>query len=188
MPDTYALDTLYRIAEPHAGYFTTTQAVAAGVAHQLLHYHLEAQNILRVERGVYRLTNYPASRFEDVMATLLWVGSDAAASHDTALSLFELANAMPGVIHVTSPRRIRKARNGVAIHRHPLGPSDVVQREGLAVTSIVRTLRDIAADRAKTQLAAADALERGLVRRRRLLEATRQYPDTLGFLEDRLGL
>ena len=62
--------------------------------------------------GIYRLQRFPAQPFEDVIVACLWAGDGAAASHDTALAVYGLTDAMPAVTHITVPRPFRGPAKG----------------------------------------------------------------------------
>lgn len=164
---------LYNLAESQAGYFTTAQAVKSGVTRQLLAYHCDEGNLERVAHGIYRLLRFPAQPFEDLIVACLWVGPDAVASHETALAVYELGDAMPATIHVTVPRRFRGRRPGVRVHHAALQPNERSSYNGVPVTSVERALIDVAAtsDPDIALRATQDALAKGITTRRRLRRA-----------------
>ncbi|MGH2658056.1 MAG: type IV toxin-antitoxin system AbiEi family antitoxin domain-containing protein, partial [Actinomycetota bacterium] len=135
---------LYPIAERQGGYFTTSQAHGAGISDQQLHYLAKSGSIERVAHGIYRLQRFPAQQFEDVIVACLWAGEGAVASHETALAIYGLTEAMPPVIHVTVPRSFRGKRKGVVVQTAPLREDERTTREGVPVTTPARTIRDIA--------------------------------------------
>jgi predicted transcriptional regulator of viral defense system len=182
MPDKWVLDRLYPVAEAQLGHFTTHQAEELGVDRRYLTHHLRSGNLERVERGIYRLRNYPRHPFEDVMAATLWVGEGSAASHDTALAIYGLADAMPSVIHITVDRRFRGDRPGVVLHKARLPNEDVANREGIPVTTPLRTLADVAMDRSVAEAAASEALDRGLVREAQLRDLAASRPELAGLI------
>ena len=177
MPEKWVLDRLYSLADTQLGYFSTSQAEELGVDRRYLSHHVRSGNLERISRGVYRLLNYPSHPFEDVMATVLWVGDGAAASHDTALAIYGLADAMPPVIHITVPRRFRGSRPGVLIHRAPLPAGDITVRDGIPVTTPLRTILDVVSDPSMAAAAAEEAIERGLLRVSQLRRVVEQRPD-----------
>jgi predicted transcriptional regulator of viral defense system len=169
----FVLATVERIvdlADRHAGYFTASEALAAGVSRRVLSHHVATGMLERVAYGIYRLHRYPAGRLEDLVVVGLWAGDDAAISHESALVVYDLGEAMPAVTHLTVPRVFRGRRRGVIVHHAPLAPGERVLVDAVAVTSPERTLLDIvgSADRALVEAAARDALDRGLTTRRRL--------------------
>ncbi len=177
MPAKWVLDRLYSLADTQLGYFSTSRAAEVGVDRRYLAHHVRSGNLERVSRGVYRLLNYPSHPFEDVMATVLWVGDGAAASHDTALAIYGLADAMPPVIHITVPRRFRGSRPGVLTHRAPLPAGDITVRDGIPVTTPLRTILDVISDPSVAALAAEEAIEQGLIRANQLHRAAEDRPD-----------
>ena len=50
-----------------------------------------------------------------IVATL-WAGPGSAISHESAMSVYGLAAAMPGVIHLSAPSAFTGKRAGVRIH------------------------------------------------------------------------
>ncbi len=168
-----SMDVLYGLAERRGGYLTTAQAAEVGVSRQQLYYLARTGSLDRVAQGIYRLRRFPAQRFEDVIVACLWVGEDAAASHDTALAVYELTDAMPTVIHVSAPRLFRGQRPGIVVHTAPLSDVERTERGGVPVTTVERTITDVLTRSGQdlARSAAEQALKRGLVTRRRLQAA-----------------
>ncbi|MGI9629133.1 MAG: endonuclease domain-containing protein [Longimicrobiales bacterium] len=82
------------------------------------------------------------------MAAVLACGDGAALSHRTAGTLWELVRPRreAGLIDVSAPRTVRGPSHGVRLHRvSRLDPDQVVSKFGLPLTSISRTLVDLAA-------------------------------------------
>jgi predicted transcriptional regulator of viral defense system len=173
-------DALLAIASEQGGYFTAQQALVAGYAYPRQHYHAQAGNWERVARGIFRLREYPMPEREDLIVLSLLSHNragepQAVASHETALALHELSDANPARIHLTVPPGFRRhLPPEVILHRGLLRPEDWEVREGYRVTTPLRTLLDITESPASwpyLDAAVQDALKRGLVRRRQLLEA-----------------
>lgn len=184
-----SIDVLYPLAERRAGHVTTAQAAGVGVSRQQLSYLARTGSLERVAQGIYRLRRFPAQRFEDVTVACLWVGDDATASHDTALTVHGLTDAMPAVIHVTVPRPFRGERRGVIVHTAPLADTDRTERGGVPVTTIERTITDVLG-RSGDELAlpaAEQALAQGLTTRRRLQAALRGHSGPGQRLLDTIG-
>ncbi|QDU66924.1 type IV toxin-antitoxin system AbiEi family antitoxin domain-containing protein [Engelhardtia mirabilis] len=163
-------------AADQGGYFTAKQATAAGYSRQHVSYHVAAGNFERVGRGLFRLPTIPLDSHDDLIQLSLWSrGRDdlpqAVVSHESALSLHELSQILPGKVHLTVPTSFRKQPpSNCVLHRGVVGSDDRSQWTGFAVTTPLRTLVDIARTReissAQLGLAVEDALDRGLVRRR----------------------
>jgi predicted transcriptional regulator of viral defense system len=176
MADT--MQRLYDLADEHAGYFTAGQAVAAGVSHRALSGRTRRGHLEKVRHGIYRLRDYPSHRFEDIAVATLWAGPDSAASHETALGIHGVSDAMPARIHVTVPRTFRGQQQGVAIHRAALPETDREIRDGIPVTTLARTLSDIAAtsDPSLVRQAIGDAIRLDLMSRRQLRALVERAP------------
>ncbi len=147
------------------------QAREAGYSEQLLGYHRREGRIQRVLRGVYRLVHFPPSDHEDLMALWLWSGRDGVFSHETALALHQLSDAMPSRIFMTFPLSWEKRRmrypQAILPSFAEVEEADRCWRGQLPVTSPLRTIRDCRADHVEPDLvdqAVEEALERGLFR------------------------
>ncbi len=171
-------DALYRLAEQQAGYFTARQAASVGFSGERLTDYSKNRRFQRVAHGVYRLAQFPSSRFEDLFVAWLKCGPKSAISHESALALYDLSDILPGEVHVTVPRTASRRRKGIRLHTNRLSPATVVRREGLRVTSVSRTIADVAkAGLSEDHVARAirEALERGLTTSQALLaEAKRR--------------
>jgi len=181
-----SMELLYPLAERRGGYFTTAQAAEVGVSRQQLYYLARTGSLDRVAQGIYRLHRFPTQRFEDVIVACLWVGEDAAASHDTALAIYELTDAMPPAIHITTPRRFRGERPGVRVHTAPLDDHERTERAGVPVTTVERTIIDTLerSGPALATQAAEQALDQGLVTRRRLRTTLEAHGEAMRQLAD----
>jgi predicted transcriptional regulator of viral defense system len=168
-------EALYRIAEPQAGYFTAAQAAHAGFSWERLSYYAGHGRFRRVTKGIYRLVHFPASPFEDLFKAWLRCGPRSVISHDSALAVYNLSDLIPGEVHVTVPRSSSRRRPGIRLHTSKLRPSDVKTRDGLRVTTVPRTIADIAAAglaEEHVRQSIREALHRGLTDPKSLLAET----------------
>ena len=173
-PDAAAL---YRIAEQQGGYFTTAQAHKAGFNSKLIWHHQRKGKFVRGAHGVYRFRQFPASPYEDLFVAWLRCGPNAVISHESALAVYDLSDVVPGAIHVTVSQTASRRRTGLRQHTSRLRPSDIKRREGLPVTSVERTVADVAKAGLAEELvrsAIRQALERGLTDQRALREEARR--------------
>src|SRR3990172_6437982 len=185
-PDHQAL---YAIAEAQSGYFTAAEAASSGVGSQLLSHHTRAGTYQRAAHGIYRLTRFPASRFEDLVIAWLRAGPRSAISHTSALALYGLSDIVPGEVHVTIPRSGSRRRPGLRIHTATLPESAVTWREGIRVTTVARTIAGLAyAGLSEDRLlqAAREAIARGLVDREILAAEARPRGRRVGQIIDRI--
>jgi predicted transcriptional regulator of viral defense system len=169
---------LYEIAENQGGYFTSAQARVAGFTRDLLSYHVRSGRFERVARGVYRLRQFPSSPFEDLFIAQLRAGPHSVVSHDSALALYELSDVLPAEGHLTVPPTASRRRPGIRQHTLQIAPDEVSSREGLRITTVPRTLADVArsgTSEDRVQQAAQEAVDRGLVGYRELEDAADRY-------------
>ena len=168
---------LAEIASAQDGFFTAAQARQAGYSHRLQHLHHHAGNWEKVGHGVYRLPHFPLPARPDLIALSLWSRRrsgevQAVASHETALSIHELSDVLPAKHHLTVPPGFRKPTPpGVVLHHGKLTPANWTEHAGYRVATPLRTLCDVAEDSLGEDLfhqAVAEAIERGLVRRKAL--------------------
>ena len=172
-------DSLLKVATEQGGYFTAAQAAQCGFSKALLAHHRKKGGFTRVGHGLYRFPEYPPSPREEVMIAWLAAGRDVAVvSHESALDLLGLSDVVPQAVHITVPRskRYRPTPQGVAIHTttRELGNGDVVSRDGIRVTSPVRSIVDAAqAGAAPEQVIVSvnQAVERGMATAPQLLKA-----------------
>lgn len=162
---------LYETAESQAGYFAAHQARESGFTWERLSSNVNSGRFIRVRRGIYRLTQFPGSDFEDHFVAWLRTGPDSVISHESALALYDLSDVLPSEIHVIVPRTSSRRRPDIRQHTHRLDAGEVTTREGLPVTTVPRTLADVAASglaEEQVRLAIREAIERGLASARAL--------------------
>ncbi|MBK8165068.1 MAG: type IV toxin-antitoxin system AbiEi family antitoxin domain-containing protein [bacterium] len=172
-------DQLYETAATQAGHFTTAQAAAAGYSPQLLAKYLANGRVARARRGVYRLVHFPADDHEEFAVVWLWSERAAVFSHETALFLHGLSDALPSRIQLTLPgqwrRRRLRAPDGVATHFGGLSEQDRAWVGPVPVTGIARTLIDCAQAGVSPEIvrdAMDQVVKRGLIREDALPEVT----------------
>jgi len=176
-------ERLYQIAEAQAGYFTTAQAGAAGVDRNRLARYTAAGQLERVRHGIYRLAHFPRSRYEDLSIAWLETGPHSVISHDSALALYDLSDNLPARIHVTVPRTASRRRHGLRLHTNQIGPADVTSFEGMQITTVPRTIADVALDGLSDEFveqAAIEAVQKGLTSTQRLLAEADRRSQSLG--------
>lgn len=171
---------LFLLADRQAGYFTAGQARDLGYSGRLQHHHRHQGNWLEVDRGLFRLRDYPTTPDEELVKLSLWSRNlegepQAVVSHETALRLYDLSDLMPSGVHLTVPKGFRKTPpKGVVLHKASLESVDVEARAGYRVTAPLRTLLDLAASPLSPEYleaAAQEALQRGLIRQSKLERA-----------------
>lgn len=181
---------LYEIAENQAGYFTAQQAHSAGFSKERISYYVTTGKFSRIQRGIYRLVQFPGSPYEDLFVAWLRTGPDSVISHESALYLYNLSDILPGEIHVIIPRSGSRRRKGIRLHTNRLNSDEITWREGLPATSSARTIIDVTASgNAEEQIRKAvhEAIRQGLVDRDELLSmASRRSSKVLLIIENAL--
>jgi len=117
------------------------------------------------------------------MAGILGCGSGAALSYGSAAALWGIERERRGAVEVSVPVASPRRQSGVLVYRRPnLLPSEVVTRHGIPVTSIVRTLIDVASrlESAETERAVNEADRLGLIDPGTLAEAISLHPGKQG--------
>ncbi len=168
---------LFETAAAQQGLFTTQQAAEAGYSPQLLIHYLRIGRAIRVRRGIYRLVHFPAGEHEELVTAWLWSERSGIVSHQTALALHELSDALPAQVHMTLPSswRARRLRvpAGVVLHHADVPPKDRAWVGAVPITGPRRSLNDCGRDGLSPDLlrqAAQQALRRGLVTKAELGE------------------
>ena len=163
-------DRLFEFAVGQEGLFTTKQAAEAGYSPQLLLKYVKNGRITRVRRGVYRIVHCPAGEHEDLATIWLWSEKAGVFSHETALMLHNLSDALPRKVNLTLPadwtkRRLRVPR-GVVVHHGDVAKKDRVEIGPVPVTNARRTLLDCVDAHVSPELieaAVRQALARALI-------------------------
>jgi predicted transcriptional regulator of viral defense system len=163
-------DLLFETGSAQEGYFTTRQAAEAGYSSQLLLKHRRAGRIARTRRGIYRIVHFPAGEHEELVTAWLWSERAGVVSHQTALVLHGLSDALPAHLHLTLPRTWRNRRfrvpNGVMLHHADVSPDERAWFGAVPTTDPRRSLNDCAREAMSPDLlrqAAQQAIRRGLV-------------------------
>jgi len=166
---------LYEVAEAQQGYFTTAQAIEAGIADNAHPYHVNVGNWVREWRGIYRLSQFPESEDSYMVLWALWSRTRSGEilgvySHETALSIHDLSDVNPAKLHLTVPpgfRRSAKLPKVLVLHKGKIGKTDYIEKWGYRVTKPYRTIVDLL-DEGRTSLehvkkAISQSLKRGFI-------------------------
>ena len=138
-----------RVAELAArqwGVVTRAQLVQVGMATRGISDWVRAGRLHRLYRGVYAV-GHDRLRLEGRwLAAVFACGPRATLSHRDAAALWELRQSASALVDVTVPSRNgRRAQRGIRLHRTSrLGPDEVTVRHGITVTTVARTLLDLA--------------------------------------------
>jgi len=127
---------------------------SAGVTRQEIASRLQSGGLLRVHRGVYRVGHRAPSLDATYLAAVLAAGEGTLLSGRAAAHLFVLtkSTAPPPEVIARTQRRIE----GVTTHRsHSLNARDATTFRGIPVTTVPRTLADLAGELSPDALARA---------------------------------
>jgi hypothetical protein len=199
------------LARRQQGLLTHAQLASIGVGRRTIDRWLASGRLRAVHRDVYTLGPQSLNKRGKWLAAVLAMGPGAMLSHESAAALWGLAGDRSAV-HVTAPRgrQVRPGRSGIRLHRCKFHADERVVRDGIPVTTVARTLFDLAERSQPHQLKSAwdeadrlhllrlrevaVAYDRGYGRRRArkrirpLLGAEQHYvEDTASPLEDRFA-
>jgi len=170
-------EKLYATATAQAGYFTAKQATEAGYGQSLHSHHTMTRKWERVGTGLYRLRTLPLTLDDQYVRLSLWSRDQkdrpqGVFGFETAMALHDLSDLMPSRLHMIVPPTFRKhPLPGLVLHKASLPSKDIQRRSAYRVTTPLRTLIDLAGSFTSAEhlhLGLAQALDRGLIRRRTL--------------------
>ena len=169
---------LFKLAVKQEGLFSARQATSAGCSQQLLAKYVASGRVERVQRGLYRITDFPVGEHEELVSIWLWSRNEGVFSHETALFLHNLSDALPIRAHITLPSswetRTVRSPEDTAVYYGDIVGSDRVWVGPVPVTSVRRTLSDCLHGATTAELvaqASTHAAERGLIRTEEVLTA-----------------
>ncbi|HKN94955.1 MAG TPA: type IV toxin-antitoxin system AbiEi family antitoxin domain-containing protein, partial [Thermoleophilaceae bacterium] len=145
---------LAELAADQDGVAEFNQLRALDISQSAIHRSVRAGRLHVVLPGVYAVGHPKLSWRGRLRAALLWGGEDALLSHMTAAGLWDLLTSASAKVHITLPRGRRNGRRWVQVH-HPREMPARAEVNGFAVTSIERTLIDIAGEVPRQRLEGA---------------------------------
>jgi very-short-patch-repair endonuclease len=177
------------LAERQYGVVSRQQLRALGVKESAIDRRLRAGRLHEVRQGVYALGHRLIPREGRWMAAVLASGTEAVLSHWSAAALWVIRPNSRSTIDITSPRKSR-SWHGIRRHHKPLPADQVTVEGGIPVTTVPRTILDLAAtesiDVVESLLREAERRElRDTLSLRDLIEG---YPGRRGIRKVRLAL
>jgi len=134
-----------RLAADQDGSVALCELLDRGVSKSWVHRRVGDGWLHPVLPAVYAVGHPKLSWRGRLRAALLWCGEEAALSHITAASIQELLQSSSALVHLTIPRGGRTSHKWVRVHHtRRLAEWERTEVDGLAITSIERTLVDIA--------------------------------------------
>jgi len=161
---------LFALAAGQGGYFTAAEAKAIGYSYQAQAHHVQAGNWLRIDRGLFRLAEWVPDRHDDLIRWTLWSKRRGVISHESALSTHGVGEFDEARVHLTVPPGFAMRDAAAVVHEAELADGDVELHAGFKVTTVLRSLVDVAVHAQEDQLARAieEARDSGLITVRRL--------------------
>jgi very-short-patch-repair endonuclease len=171
------------------GVVSRQQLRALGARDDQIDGWIAAGRLVPIHRGVYSVGHRLRTVQSGWMAGVLAGGPDAVLSHRSAADHWELTGLSRSLADVTV-RRNRRSRAGLRFHRSLLPEDERTEHEGIAVTTVARTLLDLASvespARLRKAIAVADA--RLLADATPLPELIERYPGRPGLAKLRSAL
>jgi very-short-patch-repair endonuclease len=138
---------LSALADRQYGVVAVTQLRRLGFGPHHVDNRVAAHRLRRVHRGVYAVGHRQIRREARWLAAVLACGPDALLSHRSAAALWGVLDLERPRVDVTVPGRGARERQGIRIRRSvALGAEDRSEHLGIPVTSVPRTLLDLAGD------------------------------------------
>jgi hypothetical protein len=125
---------------------TRAQLVELGMSTRGISDWVRSGRLQRLYRGIYAVGHDRLMREGRWLAAVLACGPGAVLSHRDAAVLLDLRQSNSAYIDVTVPSRNgRKRQPGIRLHRSGrLPPDEVTVKDGIPVTTVARTLLDLA--------------------------------------------
>ncbi len=137
---------LFRLAAHQGGYFSASQAKSEGYSYQAQAHHVAAGNWIRVDRGVFRLAEWVPELNDQLSRWTLWSKGRGIVSHASALAVHSIGEFESARVHLTVPAPFSMRDPAVMLHFADLQPGDIVDHPGYRVTTVLRSLIDVAAE------------------------------------------
>jgi very-short-patch-repair endonuclease len=132
------------VAARQHGVVAQRQLAELGLGKEAIQHRIAVGRLHPLHRGVYALGHLAVSGEGRWMAAVLACGPGAVLSHRSAGALWQLRPTARGDIDVSGPRTAH-SRPGITLHRiRGLHPEDRSDRRGIPVTTVARTLLDLA--------------------------------------------
>lgn len=135
---------LRRLAEQQHGVVSRAQLLAEGLGRRAIGSRIERGSLQAIHRGVYAVGYARLTVEGRWMAAVLASGSTALLSHRSAARLWRLIPGTWGPVEVTRPGKCRP-RVGIVAHRSHLPADERAVVDGIPVTTVPRTILDLAA-------------------------------------------
>jgi hypothetical protein len=135
-----------RLAARQHGVVARRQLLDLGVTVAAIEHRLADGRLIRIHTGVYAVGHARLTPNGRRLAAVIALGPAAVLSHRSAAALHGIRSTNRGAHDVTVPGGSRRHRRGITVHASAtLTAADIEVIEGIRVTTIARTLLDLAA-------------------------------------------
>ncbi|HTX07767.1 MAG TPA: DUF559 domain-containing protein [Solirubrobacteraceae bacterium] len=172
-----------RIAGHQDNVIGREQLIAAGLGRGAIEHRVRMNWMQRMHQGVYLIGPAAPTPMARARAAAIACGDQAVMSHRSAAVLHRLLPELGAEIDVTVVGRNPHRQDGIRIHRvSRMASQDVVTMSGLRVTSIARTICDLAASESHEDVVRAfqEALYRRAVTPHALTDVLKREPSRKG--------
>jgi predicted transcriptional regulator of viral defense system len=132
------------LATEQHGVVARRQLITLGLGRGAIAERLRKQRLHRIHQGVYAVGHRKLSHLGWWMAAVLACGPGAVLSHRCAAASAGILEGWPTTVDVIAPRELH-SRPGVRVHLGALADDERTERFGIPVTTVARTLLDLAA-------------------------------------------
>jgi len=136
-----------RFAAVQHGVVGREQLVAAGMSASAIDRAIATGRLIRLHRGVYAVGHASLLPDGHRLAAVLAAGPGAVLSHTSAADAWGLLVDARARTDVTAPRARGRTLPRISLHRTRLHPTDQTVLNGIPITTVARTLMDVAATR-----------------------------------------
>jgi very-short-patch-repair endonuclease len=160
-----------RIASRQDNVIAREQLIEAGLGRGAIAHRVSSAWMQRMHQGVYLIGPAPPTLMARARAAAMACGAGAVVSHRSAAEMFGLLSEAGGDVDVTVVGRNPHGQAGIRIHRvAELPRHHVTKMRGIPVSSVARTICDLAATEPERVVVAAfqEALYREIVSERPL--------------------
>jgi hypothetical protein len=137
-------DAIAAIAERQHGVVARRQLQGLGAGEEAIEWRLRNGRLHRLHYGAYAVGHRALTREGRWMAAVLSCGPDAVLSHRSAAALWGIREHRGGPTDITSPSKA-KSRGSIRRHFAPLPADEGTVERGIPVTTVPRTIFDLAA-------------------------------------------
>jgi very-short-patch-repair endonuclease len=177
------------VARRQYGVVARQQLLQLGMTEREIDYRLAIGRLHPIHQDVYSVGHLIVPREGRWLAAVLASGPHAVLSHWSAAALWMIRPNERSLIDVTTPHKSR-SWNGIRRHHKALPPDEVTVEEGIPVTSVPRTIFDLAATEDLDVIVAMlrESEHRNLWDRLSLWDLVARYPGRRGVRKVRLAL